>query len=375
MNGKLKFIIAILFIVAISIPLSSGLVLAESNDISRSRDMGIIEIVEMNDTISDIENILQKKGTNIISALEKQKEEYLCYFANCEEEEKEQIRDIIVTTDSLINDYKNYQNRNIMKGKYHGTYSPLVAAAISYFNANNCKLAAELLTHAKDNDTYLSFYSPKNINEIEETETFTAISNGNEISGNGIYSKSESEDLYYALRRFSYTKTKVNSRTVTINDVYDFAPNNGDGFEGTILDSMYKAQEYGVIVPFNVEIKINPTTEVMLIQDEDNSYGEHCETFFLNKGEKRTFTLHMGMSTYSYFLIANANHNAYIKVKDIFNGQEETKILMTNNSKSVSIENNDLEIGMVTYSVEIGFVNIFDEGNIYFEACRGIVLN
>ena len=83
----------------------------------------------------------------------------------------------------------------------------------------------------------------------------------------------------------------------------------------------------------------------------------------------------MGMSTYSYFLIANANHNAYIKVKDIFNGQEETKILMTNNSKSVSIENNDLEIGMVTYSVEIGFVNIFDEGNIYFEACRGIVLN
>ena len=60
------------------------------------------------------------------------------------------------------------------------------------------------------------------------------------------------KDLYYAIHAFSWTKS---GGFVTLRDRYDFAPGDYNGIAGTAVNTMYLAQQAGVLVPFYLSIR------------------------------------------------------------------------------------------------------------------------
>ena len=108
----------------------------------------------------EISNIDAQHLANVVAELEKQIEYYqelLNSFIS--QEQAEQIGNLISTTQELINEYREYMNTEQSRGDFHLIYTPAVATVIAYFNAQNYNLAAELLTHARDNDNLDSIYS------------------------------------------------------------------------------------------------------------------------------------------------------------------------------------------------------------------------
>lgn len=79
-----------------------------------------------------------------------------------DEEEFDKITEQINTLNEMINEYEAYKagTLDIPYGSFQRVYSPAVSSIVAYFNSNDFYLAAELLTHTKDNDVVDSFYSP-----------------------------------------------------------------------------------------------------------------------------------------------------------------------------------------------------------------------
>ena len=122
-----------------------------------------ISALEVADGMATLEQELESKGTDVVAELEKQIEYYqelLNSFIS--QEQAEQIENLISTTQELINEYQEYMNTEQSRGDFHLIYTPAVATVIAYFNSQDYNLAAELLTHARDNNNLDSIYTPIN---------------------------------------------------------------------------------------------------------------------------------------------------------------------------------------------------------------------
>lgn len=201
-----------------------------------------------------IEQELTSIGTDVISELEKQ----IDYYENLlnalnTQDEAEQIENLILATQDLITEYQEYVNSVQPRGDFHLVYTPAVATVIAYFNANDYNLAAELLTHARDNDNLDSIYTPVNRDDVLSSSVYTNIRESATLESSSSFPNSggtNDQDLYYALHAFNYSKS-ASGRVVVIQDRYDYAQNDDYGsLGGVAVNVMYAAQEAGVLVPY-----------------------------------------------------------------------------------------------------------------------------
>lgn len=254
-------------------------------------------------SLAAIQEELGLKGTDVITELEEQIAYYQVMLESGEYVERtEQINNLITTTQELINEYQSYTNSATTRGSFHLVYSPAVAMVIAYFNSNSYNLAAELLTHARDNNDLDSIYVPINSNDVLSSSVFTNIRNSSNFEGSSSFPNSGStndQDLYYALHSFNYSKS-ASGRVVVIQDRYDYAPNNDYGsIEGMAVDLMYSAQEAGVLVPYYAVIthnfngvSTNPSETINIASNK--RYYEDILT--LGKGEYKDYYITFGAS-------------------------------------------------------------------------------
>lgn len=211
------------------------------------------EEVILQNEIATINTELESDETDVVSELNEQKQYYqTLYSQTSDAEEKKKINCLIETTQELIDEYEQYINPIQTRGSFHLIYTPAVATVIAYFNNNGYKLAAELLTHAKDNDDLDSIYVPININIMHQSSVFMGIVNGTSTYGTAEFPDQGStaeKDLYNAIHSFYYSKSE-SGRVVVIQDRYDFAKGGYSSVAGVAVETMYAAQNSGTIVPF-----------------------------------------------------------------------------------------------------------------------------
>lgn len=167
----------------------------------------------------------------------------------------------IAVIDDMIEEYAAYQNGTLAVpyGSFHIVYSPAVSAVVAYFNQQGYVLSAELLAHAKDNDVLDSAYTPSNSALMTQTAKYAELCSNGLTSGTANFVKTGAtvdDDFYYAIHACSYTKD-TEANTITVTDRYDFAPNDWSDIQGVAVDTMYNAQEAGVIVPFQLSITVS----------------------------------------------------------------------------------------------------------------------
>ena len=198
--------------------------------------------------ISAIESKLAANDTDVISELNEMKARVT------DENQIEQLEE-------MINEYEAYSNGTLAVpyGSFHLVYSPAVSAVVAYFNSNGYVLSAELLVHAKENDVLDSAYTPSNTALMTQTTKYAELCSNDLTSGTANFVKTgitADDDFYYAIHACSYTKDMVNN-TITVTDRYDFAPNDWSDIQGVAVDTMYEAQQAGVIVPFQITMTVS----------------------------------------------------------------------------------------------------------------------
>lgn len=167
----------------------------------------------------------------------------------------------IAVIDDMIEEYIAYQNGTLAVpyGSFHLIYTPAVIAVVAYFNSQGYVLSAELLAHARDNNVLDSSYTPSNGALMTQTAKYTELCANGLTSGTANFVKTGAtvdDDFYYAIHACSYTKD-IDANAITVTDRYDFAPNDWSDIQGVAVDMMYKAQEAGVIVPFQLSITVS----------------------------------------------------------------------------------------------------------------------
>lgn len=203
---------------------------------------------EAEQAIALIEEELAANNTSVIAELTEMK-------ANAATAEQ------AASIDEMIAEYEAYQNGTLAVpyGSFHIIYSPAVTAVIAYFNQQGYVLSAELLAHAKENDELDSAYVPSNTALMTQTTKYAELCANGLTSGTANFVKTGAtvdDDFYYAIHACSYTKD-TEANTITVTDRYDFAPNDWSDIQGVAVDTMYNAQEAGVIVPFQVTMTVS----------------------------------------------------------------------------------------------------------------------
>lgn len=180
-------------------------------------------------------------------------------------EESSKIERLITTTENLIQDYSNYKQSQssyiTTQGIYDPVYSAAVATVVAYFEMNDYNLAAELLTHASDNDEAGSEYYPVYGFLCGDSPVTLGIWNSSgPLSSSGVFPKNsfqsaELNDLYYAIHKFNYKKYLLDGY-LEINDPYDYDTGDYTGVASVAINTMVKAQDAGIIVPYQVIIDV-----------------------------------------------------------------------------------------------------------------------
>lgn len=322
--------------------------------------------LSVENSVSEIENILINNGTNIDAELNDQIMYYEEMLRTVEDEEqRNKIVELMSTTKELINDYRVYSN-GVQTRSFHAVYSPAIAAIVSYFNFKNYHLASELLTHAKNNKDLDSIYYPVNADIVLESAVFTDIRNNNNLQGSASFPNSGStsdKDLYYALHSFYYSKSE-SGRVIEIQDRYDYAGDGGyNGISGIAINVMYDAQENGYLIPFYSviiqdfeETKTNQSGEITI--DAGDKYYE--EQLTLGKEEYKDYyvtfksTGFKAIQTFgckdTYMYLYNSK-NSLIKVDD-------------NNGYSTNAFIHYFFIANVQYKIRIKFSDVKQSGQI-----------
>lgn len=147
------------------------------------------EIVKLQNEIATINTELESDSTDVVSELNKQIEYYQnLYLQTSDVEEKEKINRLIETTKGLVDEYEQYLSPIQTRSSFNLVYTPAVAAVTANFNNKGYKLAAELLTHAKDNDDLDSIYVPVNKNIMCQSSVFKEIVNETSTYGTSAFS-------------------------------------------------------------------------------------------------------------------------------------------------------------------------------------------
>lgn len=219
------------------------------------------DAAEVHEAISAIESELAESNTNVVAELNAMKNRLSASLAGVFDNiEVAKINNQISQLNEMITEYQAYQSGTLAVpyGSFHLIYSPAVAAVIAYFSSQGYTLSAELLTHARDNDVLDSSYTPTNTALVTQSTLYAELVSNGLASGSDAFEKTGAtvdDDLYYAIHGFSYTKDTANN-TLTITDRYDFAPNDWSDIQGVAVDMMYKAQEAGTIVPYQVVMTV-----------------------------------------------------------------------------------------------------------------------
>lgn len=274
--------------------------------------------------IAKISMELESNDTDVLSELNKQLMYYQKFYLSTNNtEDKEKASRLIETTQELIDEYTLYASSIQTNSTPHSTYSTAVGALIAAFNKRGYKLAAELLTHARDNDELDSIYEPLNKDIIPKSPIFTNIVNGSSTYGTTVFplqGEIVEQDLYYSIHWCYYSKSN-SGRAVVIQDRYDYAKGEYDSFEGVIIDLMYEAQNAGVIVPFFSVITFDYTDKPARNQTgtihmyDITRYSESQVT--LGKGEYKEFETTFGTSGYKV-IQTFGDKDTYISVYDAY---------------------------------------------------------
>lgn len=220
---------------------------------------------DIKNNIATVENALNTQNTDVISELHNQINEYQIALANADgTEEQSKIERLIVTTKTLIRDYSNYKKQSDKSAiqSSNDIYSAAVATVIAYFSVNNYKLSAELLTHARDNEILNSPYDPEYGYRCYSSPVVDAIWKSMDYSSTAVFPKKpfqsdELDDLAYAIHGFSFTAHHDSDNYLEIVDTYDYAyQTEYTGVAGVAVETMYQAQEAGVITPYVVVIDL-----------------------------------------------------------------------------------------------------------------------
>lgn len=253
-----------------------------------------------------LERSLEDQGTSVVAELQEQKAEYQArLLVETEQSKKTQLNNLIDNTERLIEDYQ----RETATAKAMATvvetpepsfaeptyipkdtdvffYENSVSSVVAYFHANEYDLAAELLTHARFNDTLGSLYSPINTGSLYESTVFNGVCQSDTVYGADNFEKSDKVtdmDLYYSLHGFRFAKFQ-NGEVLTLYDRYDYAfEGDYDVIDNVPIKVMYLAQERGVITPFNVII------ETRLSGDGENRQDESFPRIAYMDGEYHVY--------------------------------------------------------------------------------------
>jgi len=206
-----------------------------------------------------LENELKANNTDVVAQLQNQISRLKTKKNTVKnEKDKDKIDRLISTTESMVDMYNNDKSGITAQSKIDDpTIRDEIAAVVAYFDLKGYSLASELLEHAYDNDDLDSIYSPVYGDRVEDSPVFKRIAKNSSKQGSDIFPNSGStiqKDLYYAIHEFYYLK---NDSTITISDLYDFAPGTYGGIAGVAINAMYEAQQLGVLVPFYTYIEVN----------------------------------------------------------------------------------------------------------------------
>ena len=258
--------LSVMLVVALLIPGTSAFAATKTEDETTNEE----QASSIKSNITTLENDIKSNNTDVISELNEQISDFQSKLNSASDsKEKTKIKKLITTTESLISDYSNYkesQSNKIAiqrsKSSSNSEYSAAVATVIAYFDSHNYRLAAELLTHARDNDQVDSLYGPEYGYICAESPVVANIWNSSKFDGSSVFpynywDKSDLKDLYYAIHEFKYYKY-INPSSLLIRDRYDYTNKKEyHGVAGVAINTMYKAQAAGIIVPYQVVITLN----------------------------------------------------------------------------------------------------------------------
>lgn len=238
------------------------------------------------------------------------------------------------TTKDIIEEYKNV-NLNVRNSK--SADSSNVALVISYFSNHDYILAAELLTHMRDNKDLNSIYTPINGNRVVGTTAFNNIISSNQNFGSTTFNNDGSllgADAYFSLNKCAYRKAS-SGKAIVLTDRYDY---DTSGYSWTIqgiaVNMMYNAQQSGYLTPFYTVITqemisgnskpIPQTTIDINSTSSSNRFLE--EVITLGKGDIKDFSI-----TYE---------NGGMKVFQTF-GNKDTILELYDSQGSLLLSNDD----------------------------------
>lgn len=221
---------------------------------SLAQNIDTYNLKQIQQTIKEVNEYFDENNTNVINELENGKVKLLNELQNAEDSlTRSKIESQINTYNLLISNCKNYDNISTYIPEPN-TLTIAVAAIVSYFDSNGYDLAAELLAFAYQNKSSSVTYQPYNGYKASASNITNKIRFNNKDYGSEAFPNSgnkNDKDLYYAIHAFDYTK--FNGRLI-IRDTYDYAVSDYTGIAGAAVNTMWLAQQLGVIVPFNVEI-------------------------------------------------------------------------------------------------------------------------
>lgn len=237
------------------------------------------EQLVQNEEITEEQN--SSNDTNTVSFLENQLEEYITMKeAATEEKSLSQIESLISKTEALISACNQEMRQSNLLSSSVTTYSVggaagAIAGLVSAFIQANYKLAAELLTYAYGEVDTSTSYIPQYGGRVISSSATAEIANGNKTSGSSIYGldmsqSRNSQDLFFAINKFDYTKPNSYSKKVIITDRYDFdlmgidfssISNPLDFLKEALIalinDTALLTQVLGLLTPYDIKIEVD----------------------------------------------------------------------------------------------------------------------
>ncbi len=316
---------------------------------------------ELNKRISHFESaVLETKSTDekeyaiaMLDSLKSVRDDYITYTLDYPTYEDEDVKSITIVDPFLV-------------------YRAAISAAIAYFSLNNYDLAEELLVHARDNDELDSVYYPNEGSDVEYSTIYQDIVSGTVYSGSSSFPNSgttNDKDLYNAIHSFRFTKSESSS-VVVITDRYDFALGDyGWSIPGAAVNTLYIAQQLGLLVPYFVDITLETSNSTSNASDETiyvdsnyyaNRYIERVLT--LGKGESKEYKITFSTSR-TRTLQTFGHRDTYIEIYDA-NGTriayDDDDGYKTNALKSYYFNAN------IEYTVKVRMYNSYKLGEVKF---------
>lgn len=260
MKRLLKMLVVVPIIAAMIVPQMNVFAVTKSQS-----STNVLSNVEKNNdiqirkNISVIEEDLKKQGINVKDSLDekiKNLDNKIQLSGN--DVEKSKLKKEKAAIEDLLNSYVAYKDGIVTYSENHteSDLSAAVATVIVYFHSKKYYLSEELLVHAEMNEDLDSHYFPDRGNEVYESPVLDKIRSNHKQSGSSEFPNKGStvqKDLYYSIHKFNYLKSGYH---IIITDRYDFKYGTYSGIAGIAVDTMYLAQQAGILVPFFTYISV-----------------------------------------------------------------------------------------------------------------------